>query len=167
MRDNEFEKQIDERLELAEKEKANAVELAKSEVSSQLQKTAAEKDAEIQNLKAKLDAGEVALKLAISEAVNDVEKERDALKQQLERNQAESAAASKLAAAERSRELQAAAATKDAVVAWRTSVMVSSPSARCSAPVNSKSTTGPSTVTKRYRAGFRAVKICILRAPLA
>ena len=57
VRDSEFEQQLDERLELAEKEKRNAVELAKNEVGSEMQKTSAAKDSEIQELKAKLDAG--------------------------------------------------------------------------------------------------------------
>ena len=83
VRDSEFEQQSHERLELAEKDKRNAVELAKEKVGSKMQKAAAEKDAEIQELKAKLDAGEVAQKLSITEAVILVEKERDELKNDL------------------------------------------------------------------------------------
>ena len=79
VRDSEFEQQLHERLELAEQDKRNAVELAKTKVASELQKAAAAKDAEIQELKAKLDAGEVARKLAVTEALSAVEKERDAL----------------------------------------------------------------------------------------
>ena len=51
----------------------------------ELQKAAATKDAEIQRLLAKLDAIDVAQKLAITEAVSVVEKERDELKSGLER----------------------------------------------------------------------------------
>jgi hypothetical protein len=51
VRDSEFEQQLHERLELAEKDKRNAVELIKEQVSSELQKAAAVKDAEIQDLK--------------------------------------------------------------------------------------------------------------------
>lgn len=80
VRDNDFEKQLHERLALAEQDKRNAVELAQTKVASELQKAAAAKDAEIQGLKAKLDAIEVAQKLAITEAVSVVEKERDELK---------------------------------------------------------------------------------------
>ncbi len=83
VRDSEFEQQLHERLELAEKDKRNAVELAKEKVGSKMQKAAAEKDAEIQELKAKLDVGEVAQKLSITEAVSLVEKERDELKNDL------------------------------------------------------------------------------------
>ena len=72
-----------ERLELAEQDKRNAVELAQAKVASELQKAAAAKDAEIQELKAKLDAGEVARKLAVTEALSAVEKERDTLANEL------------------------------------------------------------------------------------
>jgi len=95
VRDNEFEQQLHERLELAEKEKRNAVELAKSEVGSEMQKTAAAKDAEIQDLKAKLDAKEVAQKLAVTEAVGAVEKERDDLKNGLKQAELEKQLAEK------------------------------------------------------------------------
>jgi hypothetical protein len=52
VRDGAFEKQLHERLELAEQDKRNAVELAKPRLASELQKAAAAKDAEIQGLKA-------------------------------------------------------------------------------------------------------------------
>lgn len=80
VRDGEFEKLLHERLELAERDKRNAVELAETKIASKLQRTAAARDAEIQELKAKLGAGDVERKLAITEAVRAVEKERDALK---------------------------------------------------------------------------------------
>ncbi len=59
VRNSEFDEQLHERLELAEKEKINAVDLAKERVGSEMQKAAADKNTEIQRLKAKLDAGEV------------------------------------------------------------------------------------------------------------
>ena len=99
VRDSEFEQQLHERLELAEKDKLNAVELAKNKVSSDMQKAAAAKDAEIQELKAKLDAGEVTRKLAVTEALTTVEKERDALANELEQTKQDNQAASKLAEA--------------------------------------------------------------------
>ena len=80
VRDSEFEQQLHERLELAEKDKLNAVELAKNKVGNEMQKAAAAKDAEIQDLKAKLGTNEVVQKLAITEAVSAAEKERDELK---------------------------------------------------------------------------------------
>ena len=95
VRDSEFEQQLHERLELAEKDKINAVELAKGKVASEMQKVAAAKDTEIQELKGKLDAGEVAQKLAVTEAVNAAEKERDQLKSDLERARLEKQLAEK------------------------------------------------------------------------
>lgn len=85
VRDRDFEKQLHERLELAEQDKRSAVELAKAQVANEMQKGASAKDAEIQRLNAKLDANEVEQKLAISEAVGVVEKERDELKSDLAR----------------------------------------------------------------------------------
>ena len=95
VRDSEFDKQLHERLELAAQDKRNAVELAQIKVASELQKAAADKDAEIQGLKAKLDAIEVAQKLAITEAISAVEKERDELKGGLERAELEKQLAEK------------------------------------------------------------------------
>ena len=116
VRDSEFEQQLHERLELAEQDKRNAVELAKTKVASELQKAAATKDAEIQALKAQLDAGEVAQRLAVTEALSAVEKERDAFANELEQAKHEKQAASQLAEVKHLNELQKAAATKDAEI---------------------------------------------------
>jgi hypothetical protein len=122
VRDDEFQKDLHERLEMAEKDKLNAVELATTKVTSdskaaaaaqnveiqrlnaklqaaaelanatlanQLQAAAATKDMEIQDLKAKLGANDVAQKLAITEAINVIEKERDQLKSGLKLSQLE------------------------------------------------------------------------------
>src|ERR1700758_3235402 len=67
VRDGDFEKQLHERLELAEREKQSAVQLAKATVSSDMQKTAAAKDAQILELKSRLEASEVSQKLAVTE----------------------------------------------------------------------------------------------------
>jgi hypothetical protein len=69
VRDSEFDQQLHDRLELAEQDKRNAIELATTKVAGELQKAAAAKDSEIQDLKARLDAGEVARKLAVAEAL--------------------------------------------------------------------------------------------------
>lgn len=116
VRDKEFEQQLHDRLELAEQDKQNAVELATTKVASELQKAAAIKDTEIQDLKAKLDAAEVARKLAVTEALSAVEKERDTLMNELAQAKHEKEAASQLAEAKRVSELQKAAATKDAEI---------------------------------------------------
>jgi hypothetical protein len=85
VRDSDFEHQLHERLELAEQDKKNAIELAKLKLVSESERTAASKDIEIQALKAKLETIEVTKKLAINEAVSQIEKERDELKSGLER----------------------------------------------------------------------------------
>lgn len=71
-------------LNQAKRDKQAAADLAKANLKSELQQTAASKDAEIQQLKAKLDATGAEQKLAITQAVGTVEKERDALKNGLE-----------------------------------------------------------------------------------
>jgi hypothetical protein len=77
VRDRDFEQQLNERLELAERDKNYAVQLATTQVT-------ADKDSLIQELKAKLDASEIHQKLALSEAVRAIESERDQLKTSLD-----------------------------------------------------------------------------------
>lgn len=113
VRDNDFKQQLNERLELAELDKRNAVELATTKVTSVLERAAAAKDAEIQELKARLDAGVVVQKLAVTEALSVLEKERDALANDLKQAQHDKQTASQLAEARLVNELQQAAATKD------------------------------------------------------
>ncbi|MCK1670413.1 DUF2130 domain-containing protein [Bradyrhizobium sp. 150] len=116
VRDGEFEQQLHERLDLAEQDKRNAVELAQAKAASELQKAAAAKDTEIQELKAKLEAGEVARKLAVTEALSAVEKERDTLANKLVQAKHDQQATSDLAEAKLVNELQKAAASKEAEV---------------------------------------------------
>jgi hypothetical protein len=96
VRDTEFEQQLHERLELAEKDKLNAVALAVAEavstvekkhdaLANELEKTKQERLAEAKLAEAKLGALEDKQKLAITEAVSVVQKERDELKNGLER----------------------------------------------------------------------------------
>ena len=116
VRDQAFEQQLHERLELAEQDKRNAVELATARLAGELQQAAAARDAEIQGLKARLDAGEVARKLAVAEALGAVEKERDSLANELQQARLDRQSASKLAEAMLMNELQKAAAAKDAEI---------------------------------------------------
>jgi hypothetical protein len=114
--DSEFEQQLHERLELAEKEKQNAVDLATAKVGSEMQKAATVKDAEIQKLKAKLDAEETAQKLAVTQALSAVEKERDKLANELRQAKQDNETTSKLAEVNLSKELQETAAKKNAEI---------------------------------------------------
>ena len=113
VRDGEFEKQLHERLELAEQDKRKAVELAQAKLAGELQKDAAAKDAEIQGLRSRLEAEEVARKLAVTEALQAIEKERDALANELGQAMQAKQAATELAESRLANELQKVATTKD------------------------------------------------------
>jgi hypothetical protein len=116
VRDGEFERQLHERLELAEQDKRNALELARASAAGELQKAASLKDAEIQGLKARLAAGETERKLAVTEALAALERQRDALASELEQVKQDRRAASELADAKLTNELQKTAAAKDAEI---------------------------------------------------
>ena len=113
VRDGDFERQLHERLELAEQEKQTAVELAETKAASASQKDAATKDAEIQGLKAKLAAEETTRKLAVTEALTPVEKERDALATELQLAKQDKLNAVELAKTTAMSEAQKDAASKD------------------------------------------------------
>ncbi len=105
VRDHQFEEELQNRLNLAEKEKVSAVKLAEAEVRNALQgelgkkdkelttlkaqtdlelsETLNKKEAEIAQLQAKIENAEVAKKLAVNEALQKVEKERDNLAHEL------------------------------------------------------------------------------------
>ena len=106
VRDTEFDQQLHERLELAEKDKNNALELVKEQVTNEMQKASAAKDTEILELKAKVDSGEVAQKLAVTEALKSIEKERDLLANELQQARKDNEAASELAKANHTSQLQ-------------------------------------------------------------
>ncbi len=116
VRDKEFDKQVHERLVLAEQEKSNALELARAKAEGELQRAGAAKDAEIQDLLAKVQAGEVERKLAVAEALGAVEKERDALVTDLAAARQESRTALELTEARVRAELTADAAAKDSEI---------------------------------------------------
>jgi hypothetical protein len=101
VRDHQFEEELLSRLVLAEKEKESAVKLAEANLRNSLQEQLAKKDKELTELKAQIDAElsqkltqketellqlkakldniEVEKKLAVTEATQKVEKERDEL----------------------------------------------------------------------------------------
>lgn len=101
VRDHQFEEELQKRLNLADKEKESAVKLAEANVRNSMQEKIVSKDKElaelkaqselllseklnqkefeITELKAKIDNVEVEKKLAINEAVQKVQKERDNL----------------------------------------------------------------------------------------
>lgn len=116
VRDSDFDEQLHQRLALAEKEKENAVKLAQNEVGSEMQKITATKDAEIQELKGKLNAGEIAQKLAVNDALKIVEKERDLLSNKLEKANENNKTALELLEAKLSKDIQETKSKKDAEI---------------------------------------------------
>ena len=116
VRDEAFEQQLHERLELAEKDKAREVELAASNVRIEMQKANASKELEIQELKSKLEANAVSTQLAVTQATNNVEKERDALASELKQTKQDSISATQLADARLAQQLQTIEAEKDAEI---------------------------------------------------
>ncbi|MFT7087449.1 MAG: hypothetical protein ACJAZX_000883 [Rickettsiales bacterium] len=111
VRDHQFEEELQSRLDLADKEKESAIKLAEANVKNSFQEQLAKKDtelaelksqseiasleklnkkeAEITNLKAKIDNVEVEKKLAVNEAVQKLEKERDNLANDLKTRELE------------------------------------------------------------------------------
>jgi hypothetical protein len=111
VRDHQFEEEILNRLALAEKEKESAIKLAEANIRSSLQEKLAKKDleltelksqseltlseklnkkdAEISQLKSKIDNVDVEKKLAVNEALQKVEKERDNLANDLKTKELE------------------------------------------------------------------------------
>ena len=79
----------------AKQEKDAAAELAQARHQNELQAATAAKEAELQSLKAALAAADTQKKLALAEAVGAVEKERDELRNGLERVELEMQLASK------------------------------------------------------------------------
>ncbi len=111
VRDHEFEEELQERLNIAEKEKENAVKLAESNLKNTLQEELTKKDkelselraekdrnlaeqlakkeAELAEMKSKIDKAEVEKKLFVTEAVKQIEKERDDLANDLKSKETE------------------------------------------------------------------------------
>jgi hypothetical protein len=85
VRTAEFEKDLHERLDAAEKQKQAEIALAEAKVTEKLKEEATKKDAELAELKAKLDKSDTEKKLAVQEAKSELEKERDQLKGDLEK----------------------------------------------------------------------------------
>ena len=79
VRDHQFHEELQNRLNLAEKEKINAVKLAEANLKNLLQGDLAKKESEISALIAKIQKTEIEKKLAVTEAIKSIEKERDEL----------------------------------------------------------------------------------------
>ena len=90
VRDQQFQEEVQSRLQLAENEKLSAVKLAEATLRNQLQGDLTQKDIELSNIKATKEAeiatikaqlanAELQKQLSVTEAVQNIEKERDAL----------------------------------------------------------------------------------------
>lgn len=80
----EFEKDLHERLDAAEKQKLAEIALAEAKVTQKLKEETTKKDTELAQLKAKLENFDTEKKLAVQEAKSDLEKERDKLQNDLQ-----------------------------------------------------------------------------------
>jgi len=83
VRDSEFNREITERLERAQKDKDSALEIAEQKAANSIQQTAAEKDLEIERLKSELKEKQFSVNSTVEEAVRPIEKARDSLENQL------------------------------------------------------------------------------------
>jgi len=83
VRDEAFESEIANRLQLAEDDKRIAVELAESKAANAARDDAVKKASEIQQLRAELDSVATKQELAVTQAVANVEKQRDQLQADL------------------------------------------------------------------------------------
>ena len=122
VRDQEFQREVDARVSLAEKSREQEVALAVSKAEEALRAQIAERDGELVNLKAQLSTkeseAEAARKLAVSDAMaaeaerlRAVERERDELAQKLESQRAQASMETQIAVQ------RAEAVAKDAQVA--------------------------------------------------
>ena len=137
VRDHQFEEELKNRLNLAEKEKESAVKLAEATVRNSLQEQLSKKDnelieikalsaleladrlnkkdAELTQLRAKIDNIEVEKKLAVNEAVQKIEKERDNLSNDLKTKELEKQNLENSLKQQFSTELQ----SKDAIIKYK------------------------------------------------
>ena len=89
VRDHQFEEEIQQRLALAEQEKRDALKLAEADLQYGFQKTLAKKESEIALMRSTIEKAEIRTKLAVSEAVNRIEKERDNLANKVKNKETE------------------------------------------------------------------------------
>lgn len=88
VRDEEFEKDLHERLELAEQKRKADVELAEAKMGSRLQEEIGAKESEIERLKEQLRGAEVSKDLAVKTAVSELQTELEKLKVSAEAQEA-------------------------------------------------------------------------------
>lgn len=96
VRDEAFDREVTERLALAEEAHRAQLGLAEKRVAEELAAESAKKDAEIAALSARLENAQVVQDLAVSRALGEAEMERDRLAEEVRRLSAEQASAAEL-----------------------------------------------------------------------
>ncbi len=89
VRDREFDKELSNRLALAEIEKENAVKLAEANLKNTLQDALAKKEQEISEMQSMMQSAQTQKELEVSKAVSQIEKERDELLNSLKNKEIE------------------------------------------------------------------------------
>lgn len=90
VRNQEFDKELHERLEVAERDKQSAIKLAEANTKNELQVEISKKEAEISRLQSKIESAETEKKLALTEAISKIVKERDDLANEVKNKETES-----------------------------------------------------------------------------
>jgi len=130
-RDQQFQEELNNRLSIAEKEKASAIELAEQKLKNNFQKELADKqreidiltekskselieevskkDEKIRELLSKIDKSEAEKKLELSEAIRELERQKDKLSNDLKSSEMEKELLEKSLQADYKRELEAKA----------------------------------------------------------
>lgn len=114
VRGQEFDRELESRLKLAEDDKAKALELAQQKANGELQQAKASKDAEIAKLQSKLDSSEQERDAAIQQVKNDAERQMDQLQHQLDQEQQARETDAQIAQEKLNHALQQANMEKDA-----------------------------------------------------
>lgn len=137
VRDHKFEEEITARLELAEREKLDAIQLAEEKLRNSLQAQLSEKDKELQELraeseqelirkiaqkdsliaemKAKIDSASLQQELEVKKALSGIERERDKLRNEVEKKELEKQTLENSLKQQYSTELQ----SKDAIIKYK------------------------------------------------
>ena len=89
VRDEEFDKDLKERERMFAEEKENAIKLAEANITNKLHNDFVKKETELSEMKSKISNTELEKKLAVTQAVNSVEKQRDELAGQLKNKDTE------------------------------------------------------------------------------
>ena len=87
--DHEFENQLSERLTQKEREQASELKLAKMDADSAIQTLKAEKEVEIERLRSTIREKDSSVQATVDNAVREMEKERDNLKNDLKNSKLE------------------------------------------------------------------------------